>query len=137
MNNKSEITQQDMKALKKKIAIRFSLLPLFLGLIILLPAGTLKFWQCYTYFAVLLFKEGSEVLGASDKSEGERKETEVIIYFFNYYFSGRIYYFRFGSPLFLVKYSGIYNYNGGHYSSIRLSDNLFRLQTEQLCITNN
>jgi O-antigen/teichoic acid export membrane protein len=52
MNNKSEITQQDMK--KKKIAIRFSLLPLFLGLIILLPAGTLKFWQCYTYFAVLV-----------------------------------------------------------------------------------
>jgi protein-S-isoprenylcysteine O-methyltransferase Ste14 len=54
VNNKSEITQQEMKALKKKIAIRFSLLPLFLGLIILLPAGTLKFWQCYTYFAVLV-----------------------------------------------------------------------------------
>jgi len=54
MNKKSEMTQQEMKALKKKIAVRFSLIPLFLGLIILLPAGTLKFWQCYTYFAVLV-----------------------------------------------------------------------------------
>jgi len=54
MNKKSEMTQQEMKALKKKIAIRFSLIPLFIGLIILLPAGTLKFWQAYTYFAVLV-----------------------------------------------------------------------------------
>jgi protein-S-isoprenylcysteine O-methyltransferase Ste14 len=50
----SEMTQQEMKALKKKIAIRFSLLPLFLGLIVLLSAGTLKFWQIYVYFAVLV-----------------------------------------------------------------------------------
>lgn len=54
MNKKSEMTHQEMKALKKKIAIRFSLIPLFLGLIIILPAGTLKFWQAYTYFAVLV-----------------------------------------------------------------------------------
>jgi len=54
MNKKSEMTQQEMKALKKKIAIRFSLIPLFLGLIILLPAWTLKFWQAYTYLVVLV-----------------------------------------------------------------------------------
>jgi len=54
INKKSEMTQQEMRALKKKITIRFSLIPLFLGLIILLPAGTLKFWQCYTYFAILV-----------------------------------------------------------------------------------
>ena len=54
MNKKSEMTQQEMKALKKKIAIRFSLIPLFLGLIIFLPAGTLIFWQAYTYFAILV-----------------------------------------------------------------------------------
>jgi len=45
MNKEYEITLQEMKALKKKIAIRFSLIPLFLVLIILLPAGTLMFWQ--------------------------------------------------------------------------------------------
>jgi protein-S-isoprenylcysteine O-methyltransferase Ste14 len=54
MNKKSEMTQQQMKTLRKKIVIRFSLIPLFLGLIILLPAGTLKFWQVYTYLAVLV-----------------------------------------------------------------------------------
>ncbi|MCK4818184.1 isoprenylcysteine carboxylmethyltransferase family protein [bacterium] len=43
-----------MKALKKKIAVRFSLIPLFLGLIILFPAGTLNYWQAYTYFAILV-----------------------------------------------------------------------------------
>lgn len=54
MNKEYEMTSQEMKALKKKIAIRFSLIPLFLGLIILLPAGTLMFWQVYTYFAILV-----------------------------------------------------------------------------------
>ena len=54
MDRKSEMTQQGMKALKKKIALRFSLIPLFLGLIVLLPAGTLRFWQVYVYFTVLI-----------------------------------------------------------------------------------
>ena len=54
MNKEYEMTSQEMKALKKKIAIRFSLIPLFLGLIILLPAGTLLFWQAYTYLAILV-----------------------------------------------------------------------------------
>ncbi len=54
MDKKSEMTQQEMKALKKKIALRFSLIPLFLGLIVLLPAGTLWFWQVYVYFTVLI-----------------------------------------------------------------------------------
>ncbi|GAG98069.1 unnamed protein product, partial [marine sediment metagenome] len=54
MNKEYEMTSQEMKALKKKIAIRFSLIPLFLGLIIFLPAGTLIFWQAYTYFAILV-----------------------------------------------------------------------------------
>jgi len=43
MNKESEMTEQEMKALKKKIVIRFSLILFFLGLIILLPAGTLRF----------------------------------------------------------------------------------------------
>ncbi len=54
MNKEYEMTSQEMRALKKKIVIRFSLIPLFLGLIILLPAGTLIFWQAYTYFAILV-----------------------------------------------------------------------------------
>ena len=54
MNKEGEMTSKEMKALKKKIAIRFSLIPIFLGLIILLPAGTLNYWQAYTYFTVLV-----------------------------------------------------------------------------------
>ena len=54
MNKKSEMTQQEMKSLIKKIIIRFSLLPVFLGLLILIPAGTFNYWQVYIYFAVLV-----------------------------------------------------------------------------------
>lgn len=44
----------DLQSLKKKIAVRFFLLPLFFSLFILLPAGTFDFWQPYVYFAVLM-----------------------------------------------------------------------------------
>ena len=43
-----------MKSLMKKIITRFSFVPLFLGLLILLPAGTFNYWQVYVYFAVLI-----------------------------------------------------------------------------------
>lgn len=54
MEKKSEITQQEMKSLIKKIIIRFSFLPVFLGLLILIPAGTFNYWQVYVYFAILV-----------------------------------------------------------------------------------
>ncbi len=54
MEKKSEITQQEMKSLIKKIIIRFSFLPVFLGLLILAPAGTFNYWQVYVYFAILV-----------------------------------------------------------------------------------
>ncbi len=43
-----------MKSLIKKLIIRFSFLPVFLGLLILLPAGTFHYWQVYIYFVVLI-----------------------------------------------------------------------------------
>ncbi len=54
MEKKSEMTHQELKDLKKKIAIRFSIISLFLVSIVLLPAGTLNYWQAYIYFAVLV-----------------------------------------------------------------------------------
>jgi protein-S-isoprenylcysteine O-methyltransferase Ste14 len=51
---KSELTKQEMKSLIKKIIKRFSLVPIVLGLLILLPAGTFNFWQVYVYLAVLV-----------------------------------------------------------------------------------
>ena len=54
LDKKSEITQQEMNSLMKKIIIRFSLLPVFLGLLIFIPAGTFNFWQVFLYFAILV-----------------------------------------------------------------------------------
>jgi protein-S-isoprenylcysteine O-methyltransferase Ste14 len=34
--------------------IRFSFVPLFIGLFTLIPAGTMNFWQVYVYFGVIL-----------------------------------------------------------------------------------
>jgi protein-S-isoprenylcysteine O-methyltransferase Ste14 len=50
----SELAQPDMKSLIKKIIIMFSLVPIILGLLILIPAGTFNYWQVYLYFLILL-----------------------------------------------------------------------------------
>ena len=55
MVKKSDMTRDEMKHLIKKIIIRFSLLPVFLGMLTLLPAGTFKYWQAYVYIAFLVF----------------------------------------------------------------------------------
>ena len=48
------MTSREQKALLRKIIVRFSFIPLFLGLLTLLPAGTFDYWQAYAYFAVLV-----------------------------------------------------------------------------------
>jgi len=54
MVKKSELTKDEMSNLISKIVIRFSFLPIFLGVLILLPAGTINYWQVYVYLAVLV-----------------------------------------------------------------------------------
>lgn len=44
----------DMKALKKKLIVRFIVLPVLLCSILLIPAGTFDFWQVYVYFGILM-----------------------------------------------------------------------------------
>jgi len=34
--------------------LRFSFVPLFIGVFTLLPAGTFKYWQVYLYFSVIV-----------------------------------------------------------------------------------
>jgi protein-S-isoprenylcysteine O-methyltransferase Ste14 len=53
-DKKSEITQQEMKSLIKKIIKRFSFVPIVLGLLILVPAGTFNYWQVYIYIGILV-----------------------------------------------------------------------------------
>ena len=55
MEKKSEMTPQEMKSLLKKIIVRFSFLPIVLGLLVLLSAGTLNYWQVYVYVGILVF----------------------------------------------------------------------------------
>ena len=54
METKSEMTRQERSVLIRKMITRFSLVPLFIGLCTLLPAGTLSYWQVYLYCAVLV-----------------------------------------------------------------------------------
>lgn len=50
----SEYPKPEMKSLIKKILVRFSMVPIVLGLLILLPAGTFNYWQVYLYFSILI-----------------------------------------------------------------------------------
>lgn len=43
-----------MASLKQQVFLRILLLPVFVWLVILVPAGTLDFWQVYVYFAVIM-----------------------------------------------------------------------------------
>jgi protein-S-isoprenylcysteine O-methyltransferase Ste14 len=54
MDSKSQITPAERKDLVKKMIIRFSFVPLFIGVFTLLPAGTFNYWQVYLYFSVIV-----------------------------------------------------------------------------------
>ncbi|MFC2166975.1 methyltransferase [Acidobacteriota bacterium] len=54
MDVKSEMNPTEIRSLLGKLIIRFSFIPLFLGLLILLPAGTFNYWQTYVYFGILI-----------------------------------------------------------------------------------
>jgi len=44
----------EIPGLKKQVIVRFIMAPIFLGLILFLPAGSLDYWQAWIYCAVLL-----------------------------------------------------------------------------------
>ncbi len=54
MDKISELAQPELKSLIKKIIIRFSLVPIVLVLFILIPAGTINYWQVYFYITILV-----------------------------------------------------------------------------------
>lgn len=54
METKSEMSEKERSVLIRKMIIRFSLVPLFIGICSLLPAGTFDYWQVYLYFSVLV-----------------------------------------------------------------------------------
>ena len=54
METKSEMTGEERSALIRKLIVRLSFVPLFIGVFTLLPAGTFNYWQVYLYFGVLI-----------------------------------------------------------------------------------
>ena len=95
----NESAQPDMKSLKKKIIIMFSMVPVILGLFILVPAGTFNYWQFYLYLAILLvpmifvmfyfLKNDPAFLERRLKAKEKEKEQIVIqIVFSLIFFSG-------------------------------------------------
>jgi len=54
METKSEITGSEKASLIRKMIIRFSFVPLFIGICTLMPAGTFNYWQVYLYFSVIV-----------------------------------------------------------------------------------
>lgn len=93
---KSELTQQEMKSLIKKIIIRFSLLPLLIGLLILIPAGTYNYWQVYLYLAVIIIpmmlvllffiKNDPRFLERRTRTKEKEKQQKIIQFVFSFFF---------------------------------------------------
>ncbi|MBE0650668.1 MAG: isoprenylcysteine carboxylmethyltransferase family protein [Bacteroidales bacterium] len=54
MTKKSELTKDEMKNLIRKVVILFLFVPVFLGVLTLVPAGTFHYWQVYAYEASLV-----------------------------------------------------------------------------------
>jgi protein-S-isoprenylcysteine O-methyltransferase Ste14 len=54
METKSEMTSPERSTLIRKMIVRFSFVPLFIGVFTLLPAGTFNYWQVYLYFSVIV-----------------------------------------------------------------------------------
>jgi len=83
----SELTQPEMKSLIKKIITRFSLVPIVLLLLILIPAGTLIYWQVYLYITmlvipmifVLFYFLKNDPLFLERRTKAKEKEKEQII----------------------------------------------------------
>ena len=81
------LAQPEMKSLIKKIITRFSLVPIVLLLLILIPAGTLIYWQVYLYITiivvpmifVLFYFLKNDPLFLERRTKAKEKEREQII----------------------------------------------------------
>ena len=101
MEKKSEMTKSEMNALIRKIVTRFSFVPVFLGLLTLVPAGTFNYWQVYVYSAVLVIpmlfvifyflKADPRFLERRTRAkEKEKQQVFIQVFFSLIFFSGFI-----------------------------------------------
>lgn len=89
----------NLKSLKRKLIVRFSLLPVFIGLLTLLPAWTFAFYHVYVYCAVVcipmifvliyFLKKSPEFLERRMKTKEKEKEQKLLVVFSSFiYLSG-------------------------------------------------
>lgn len=85
----NEVFRVDLSRLKKKIAVRFVLALLFLGIIFFWPAGTFRYWQAWVYIAILFIpmmgilvyfiRKDPELLDRRMKSKEKERRQKTII----------------------------------------------------------
>ena len=88
MEKKSDMKKNEMNILIRRVIVRFSLLPVLLGLFIFIPAGTFNYWQVYAYIAVIvipmlfvlcyLLKTDPQLLERRMRAK-EKEEQQVLI----------------------------------------------------------
>lgn len=96
MEVKSEVSSGKMKNIVIAILVRFTLLAVFLGAIILIPAGTFNYWQAYVYFSfsvvprvfVLFYflKHNPQFLERRIKASEKEKKQKIIQVVFTVFF---------------------------------------------------
>ena len=88
-----------LSELKKKVFFRFMMVPIFMGLMLFLPAGSLNYWQAWIYcgvifipmfFVVFYFlKKDPELLERRMRmKEKEEKQKTIIKFAFIFFFIG-------------------------------------------------
>jgi protein-S-isoprenylcysteine O-methyltransferase Ste14 len=90
METNEKITSDQVKVIRGKIYKRSVFLPLFLGLFVLLPAGTFKFWPVYVYFVILIIpffiviryflKKDPEFLTRRMKMKEKEKQQKIVAF---------------------------------------------------------
>lgn len=100
-NKKSELTRKEMKSLLRNIILRFLLFPVFIGLFILIPAGTLNYWQVYVYLVVIIIpmlfvlfyflRNDPKFLERRLRTKEKEKQQKIIQLIFSlFFFSGYV-----------------------------------------------
>src|SRR5512133_2803939 len=97
-NHVNNVPETDSRSIIKKMISRVLMLPFFLGLILLVPAGTFKYWEAYLYAILLLammffivmyfFKRDPSFLERRMKMKETQKEQKLVVAGFSLFFIG-------------------------------------------------
>jgi protein-S-isoprenylcysteine O-methyltransferase Ste14 len=128
--------------LKKQVILRFIMAPIFLGLILFLPAGSLDYWQAWIYCAVLLIpasfvvfyflKHDPELLERRMKMKEKEEKQKIIvklgiiIFFIGFIIPGFDYRYHWSNvPVFLVIAANVFVLSGYIFVFLVLRENSY------------